>query len=71
MSIVNNNDGSYPWSCLGLSLEEILKPLEISKSDFDRICDQFTNKSIFKTDNDGRLSRRADGSPIKTNNDNN
>jgi N-acetyl sugar amidotransferase len=71
MSIVNNSDGAYPWSCLGLSLEEILKPLEISKSDFDRICDQFTNKSIFKTDNDGRLSRRADGSPIKTNNDNN
>ena len=70
MSIVEKRDGAYPWSCLDLSLEDILKPLELSKSDFDRICDQFTNRSIFKVDNNGSLIRRADGSPIKTNYDN-
>ena len=70
MSIVEKSDGAYPWSCLDLPLEDVLKPLELSKSDFDRICDQFTNRSIFKTDKSGSLIRRTDGSPAKTNFDN-
>ena len=55
----------YPFEYLGKSLEEILKPLEIDIPEFDNICDRFTNKQIFKLDEDGNILKDNYKRPIK------
>lgn len=47
------------------SIEEILKPLDITVDEFIKICDKFTNKRIFKTDVNGNLVKDKDGNLIK------
>ncbi len=70
MEIVKRLDGKFPWEYLGQSLEETLKPLEMTVEEFIKICDQFTNKKLFKKDSQGNLLRSEDGSLIKINYDN-
>ncbi len=70
MDIVKNLDGKFPWTCLGKPLEEILKPLEITVDEFIKICDQFTNKKIFKRDSSGALIKDQHGNLTKINYDN-
>ena len=70
VDIVTRVDGRYPWSYLGRSLEDILRPLGLSVAEFDEIADQFTNPSLFETDASGALRRRPDGTLIKVNYDN-
>ena len=70
MDIVKNLDGKFPWTCLGKPLEEILKPLEITVEEFIKICDQFTNKKIFKRDSSGALIKDQHGNLTKINYDN-
>lgn len=70
INIAKNLDGKYPWEYLGKSLEDILNPLEISLEEFMKLCDQFTNKRIFKRDENGKLLKNPDNSPIKLNYDN-
>ena len=70
ISIVKQRDGAYPSTYLGLPLIEILTPLGLTLHDFDSICDQFTNRALFKSAADGTISRNEDGSPIKLNYDN-
>jgi len=70
MEIVKIHDGMYPHSYLGKSLEDILSPLDISRAEFERICDRFTNKKIFQKDASGNLVRGKDGRPLKVNYDN-
>ncbi len=70
MEIVRRLDGKFPWEYLGQSLEDTLKPLELTVEDFIKICDQFTNKKLFKKDSQGNLLRSEDGSLIKINYDN-
>lgn len=70
LNLVKLHDGKFPWSYLGKSLEEILKPLDISLKEFIRICDRFTNKKLFKCDSQGRLIKDKDGNLTKINYDN-
>lgn len=70
MEIVKRLDGKFPWEYLGQSLEETLKPLEMTVEEFIKVCDQFTNKKLFKKDSQGNLLRSEDGSLIKINYDN-
>ncbi len=65
VNIVNKHDGRFPWTCLGKPLNKILEPLEISINDFIKICDKFTNKKIFKTDQQGNLIKDKDGNLTK------
>jgi N-acetyl sugar amidotransferase len=67
IKVVIRHDGAYPWTYLGKSLESILEGVGISISEFDLICDQFTNKVLFKTNAKGDLLRKADKSLIKSN----
>lgn len=67
---VQRLDGKFPWSYLGKSLEDILKPLNLSVDEFIRICDKFTNKKIFKRDASGALIKDRSGNLIKLNSDN-
>lgn len=70
LELVKVHDGQYPKSYLGKSLEDILTPIGISTSEFNEICDRFTNESLFKKNPDGSLMRDKFGAPIKTNFDN-
>lgn len=63
-------DGIYPETYLGRGLDSILSEIDMSRDQFDRLCNSFTNKKIFKKDSSGKIKRRVDGSPEKINDDN-
>lgn len=70
LDAVQRLDGRFPWAYLGKSLEDILRPLDITVDEFIRICDKFTNKKIFKRDVAGALVKDRDGNLTKLNFDN-
>lgn len=69
LEIVKKLDGNYPSCYLGKSLDAILSNINISRSEFDEICDRFTNKELFEYDGNG-VVRNKDHSPKKINYDN-
>lgn len=70
LALVKKHDGKFPWTCLGLPLEEILNYIEMDLDEFIKICDRFTNKRIFKKDAAGNLLRDAKLNLTKINDDN-
>ena len=70
LEIVKSSDGRFPHTYLGKDLREIIEPLNLTVTEFNQICDRFTNKSLFKKDVDGGIIRKSDGTPIKINYDN-
>jgi N-acetyl sugar amidotransferase len=70
LELVKLHDGKYPWTYLGKPLEEILKRIDITIEEFDRICDRFTNKDLFLKDENGQLTRDSTYSLIKVNYEN-
>lgn len=70
LDAVKRLDGRFPWEYLGKSLADILKPLEISVDEFIRICDDFTNKKVFRRDVAGNLIKDRHGNLTKLNFDN-
>ncbi len=70
LDAVRRLDGRFPWEYLGKSLEDILRPLDITVDEFIRVCDKFTNKKIFKRDVSGALVKDRDGNLTKLNFDN-
>ncbi len=67
IKINNEKSGKFPSSYLGVSLEIILKNIDCSTKEFEDICDNFTNKELFKCDNNGKLIKKDDGSLILRN----
>lgn len=67
---VKRLDGLFPWEYLGKPLKEILSPIDMTVDDFIRVCDQFTNKKIFKRDISGALIKDRFGNLKKVNYDN-
>jgi len=55
LEIVKKNDGMYPHSYLNKNIENILEQINMTIDDFDKICDTFTNKQLFKKDEQGNL----------------
>ena len=70
LDAVRRLDGHFPWEYLGKSLDEILRPLDLTVDEFIRVCDTFTNKKIFKRDVSGALIKDRDGKLSKINDDN-
>jgi N-acetyl sugar amidotransferase len=70
LDVVKRLDGKFPWEYLGKSLRDILEPLEMSVDEFIQLCDQFTNKKIFRRGSDGRLIKDSGGNLTKINDDN-
>jgi hypothetical protein len=68
--LIKRHDGKYPWSYLDKPLELILKKIDMTTTEFDSICDRFTNKSLFLQDKDGQLIRDSSNSLIKINYEN-
>ena len=61
LRLVRERDGRFPWSYLGKTLEQILKPLEMSVDDFVGVCDRFTNRELFASDLEGNLIKDENG----------
>lgn len=53
--LVAKHDGLFPWTYLGRSLEDILAPIDMTVPEFQKICDRFTNKRVFRTNDNGQL----------------
>ncbi|MBT8551993.1 N-acetyl sugar amidotransferase [Polynucleobacter paneuropaeus] len=70
LDIVRRLDGKYPSEYLGKKLEDTLLPLKISVDEFNKLCDRFTNKKIFKKNSSGLLEKDSEGNLIKLNYDN-
>ena len=70
IKLAQKMEGKYPKSYMGKSLDKILAKIEISEEKFLKICDDFTNKKIFKTDQGGKLVKDENGSLTKLKYDN-
>ena len=70
MRLVEKHDGKFPWTYLGVPIEDILEPLDMSVDEFVKICDRFTNKKIFQCDRRGRLLKDRHGNLSKLADDN-
>lgn len=64
--IVEIHDGAFPKEYLGKSLEDIISEIDIDMDEFERICNEFTNKEIFKTNNNGELMKDKNKRLFKT-----
>jgi N-acetyl sugar amidotransferase len=70
LAIVRRRDGKFPWTYLDKPLSDILDPLEMTVDEFVKVCDQFTNKKIFRLDGAGKLVKDRHGNLDKLNLDN-
>ena len=70
LTLARLHDGKFPWEYLGRSLAEILAEIDMTVDEFIQVCDRFTNKKLFQTNNRGELIRTPDGHLSKTNDDN-
>ena len=62
--------GKYHSSYLGKSLKEILAYINMTENEFKITCEKFTNKNIFKRNQDGTLLYDNKGELVKVNYDN-
>ena len=62
--------GKFPNKYMGVDLKEVLNDIDCSLEEFKLICDKFTNKKIFKCNNDGSIIKKEDGSLLINNTDN-
>lgn len=65
LDIVKARDGKFPWTYLGVPLEKSLGSIGMTVEEFQKICDRFTNKKIFKVDAKGQLIKDANGNLIR------
>ena len=70
VELVKRHDGKFPWTYLGVSLEEILADIDMTFDEFIAVCDRFTNKRLFVTDRHGELVRDDRRNLTKINYDN-
>lgn len=70
LELVKRHDGKFPWTYLGKKIEDILSPLDMPVQEFVDICDRWTNKKLFKCDNQGKLIKDRFGNLQKLHIDN-
>lgn len=66
LKIVKQYEGKMPRR----NLEEFLKDADMTWDEFLKVCEKFTNKSLFKTDKNGNLIRDKNGDVEKIHYDN-
>jgi hypothetical protein len=64
VALVKRHDGKFPWTYLGRPIEEILREIDMTVDEFLGVCDRFTNKALFKTDNRGKPVRDRSGNLV-------
>ena len=57
---IKKNDGKFPITYLGKNIKDILNEIDVTFEEFIQTCDKFTNKKIFKCDNNGKPIRDKD-----------
>ena len=67
---VRDYEGKYPNSYMGKPLSDILNKINMNQKEFQKTCERFTNKKIFKTDQNGDILYDDEGNLIKINYDN-
>ena len=67
---VQRHDGKFPLTYLGEPLERLLARIDMTLTEFEVVCDRFTNRSLFKTTRSGELIRDPAGNLTKINYDN-
>lgn len=70
LELVKRHDGKFPWTYLGKKIEDILAPLDMPVQEFVDICDRWTNKKLFKCDNQSKLIKDRFGNLQKLHIDN-
>ncbi len=70
IELVRRHDGKFPWTYLGYPLEDVLDQIDMDVTEFQAVCDRFTNKRLFQTDHQGALVRDRRGNLTKVNDDN-
>lgn len=70
LELVKMRDGTFPWTYLGVQLQEVLDEIGMTAEEFEKVCDRFTNKRIFECDSRGDLIKDAQGRLTKVNYDN-
>nr|BFD31194.1 pseudaminic acid biosynthesis protein PseA [Pigmentibacter ruber] len=67
---VKKHDGKYPHIYLSKTLESMLESIDMTVDEFNKICDRFTNKKLFRIDSRGNLLRDKNFNLVKINYDN-
>ena len=57
IELVKRHEGKIPRKYL----KEFLNAADITMNEFEEICDKFTNRELFQTDQDGKLVKDKDG----------
>lgn len=70
IKLTGMHDGRFPTTYLGCGLEEILEEIDLSRDEFIKICNRFTNKKLFLCDHKGNLVKDRHGNLTKVNYDN-
>lgn len=70
LKVVKKHDGKFPWEYLGVSIDDVLKEIDMTLKEFIRVCDRFANKKLFVCDSRGNLVKDGYGNLTKTNYDN-
>ena len=63
-------EGKFPWTYLGKPIEDILSRIDMTVDEFTEVCDRFTNKKVFRCNNQGELIKDQDGNLLKVAHDN-
>lgn len=66
-NLVKKYGGKFPSVYLGIELKDILKEIDCSLEEFESICDKFTNKKLFKCNNNGELIKDEEKNLILNN----
>lgn len=64
VALVRRHDGKFPWTYLGRPIESILAEFDMTLDEFHAVCDRFTNKRLFRTDNRGKPVRDRAGNLV-------
>ena len=69
VKINQEKSGKFPEEYLGYPISEILDEIHITREEFIKICDKFTNKSLFICNNKNELIKDESGNLILKNNE--
>jgi hypothetical protein len=69
LELVKRHDGKFPWTYLGKPIADILGEIDMPVEEFVDICDRWTNKKLFKCDNQGNLIKDRHGNLQKLHHD--
>lgn len=59
--MVQRHDGLFPSTCLGRPLADILEEIDMTVDEFVAVCDRYTNRPLFRTDNRDNLIKDRNG----------